>query len=86
MQEQVDDEAADQQSNTSRSREHGEQVDDEDADQQSNMSREGGEQYFNKMISVQERVDDEDADQQSNTSREGGEKIFQSNDRCTRTS
>ena len=60
MQEQVDDKAVDQQSNTSRSRERGEQVDDEDTDQQSNTSREGGEKYFNQMIAVQEQVDDKD--------------------------
>ena len=86
MQEQVDDEAADQQSNTSRSREGGEQyfnqmiavqelVDKEDAHQKINTSWEGGEQYFNQMNAVQERVDNEAADQQSNTSRSraGGE-------------
>ena len=39
MQEQVDDKAADQQSNTSRSQERGEQVEDKDADQKSNTSR-----------------------------------------------
>ena len=57
VQKRVDDEAADQQINTSRSREGGKQyfnqmiavqerVDNKDADQQSNTSRESGEKIF----------------------------------------
>ena len=46
VQEPFDDEADDQQSNTSR-------------------SRAGGEQYFNRLIAMQERVNDEAADHPS---------------------